>query len=69
MCAAAIPTDHDRRWMDNVQGKKKTQHTILRWAKAQIKRKHCSHIKLSHVRVPGSMRYFVIVQLNEDYVH
>lgn len=30
MCAAAIPADHDKRWRDNFQEKKKTkQHAIL----------------------------------------
>lgn len=27
MCAAAIPADHNKRWRDNFQGKKKNQTT------------------------------------------
>lgn len=30
MRAAAIPTDHDRRWRDNFQEKKQKNHTILK---------------------------------------
>lgn len=68
MCPAAIPIDHDRRWRDDFQEKKK-KNTILRSAQTRIKRKHCSHITLIPVRMPGSLRSFVINQLNKDYVH